>query len=282
MQDECRSAIEHLSVHLEGRASQPTDVEAAIAHIRSCQDCLLSVNQLMRASSIAEEDILNCGPCQDLLPDYYDAVQDGHADQALWRSVALHLQLCPHCEAVYAEITDMFAIADGKHGEEPPIYPTPQLSFLPTKRDKAEQAKQPWWHWNPLGQLVIALSEELLRSLPPPPRLAYATANHRATALMVPLWLLALDKELNSMGVRIMAAQMQNDLERCTLLIDVSIPGRGWPDLANARVTLKRGDEHLATQETDAYGKVVFEAVAITDLPVLVIEIERPAADAEQ
>jgi hypothetical protein len=282
MQDQCRSAIEHLSAHLEGRASQPADVEAAIAHIRSCQDCLRNVEYLMRASSIAEEDILSCGPCQDLLPDYHHAVLDGHTDQARWRPVALHLQLCPHCEAAYAEIADMFAIGDGERGEEPPIYPTPQLPFLRPKPAAAQQTQQPWWHWNQFGRLVIAFSEELLRSLPPPPQLAYATAQHRANALMAPLWLLTLDEELDSMAVRITAAQMQNDLERCTLLIDVNIPGRGWPDLAGARVILKRGDEHLATQETDAYGKAAFEAVAIAELPVLVIEIERPETGAEQ
>jgi hypothetical protein len=233
----------------------------------------------MRASSIAEEDPLSCGPCQDLLPEYHDAVLDGRTGEARWHPVALHLQLCPHCAAAYAEIADMFAIADGVRGEEPPIYPAPQLAFLRPKPAASQPAQQRWWHWNQLGRLVIALSDELLRGLPSPQQPAYAAAQHRANAPMVPLWLLTLDEELNNLAVRITAALMQNDPERCTLLIDVSIPGRGWPDLAGARVILKRSDVQLATQETDAYGKAAFEAVAVAELPALVIEIERPEAD---
>ncbi len=98
---------------------------------------------------------------------------------------------------------------------------------------------------------------------------------------MVPLWLLTLDKELDNLAVRITAVRMQDDPERCTLLIDVGVPGRGWPDLGSAQVILRRGDAQLGTQETDAYGKAAFEAVAIADLAALTIELERPEVGTE-
>ncbi len=168
MQDQCRRAIEHLSMHLQGRESN--NVDAAIAHIQSCQYCLQNVGYLIRASSIAEEDTLSCDPCEELLPEYYDAVLDGHADEARWRPVVLHLQLCPHCAAAYAEIADMFAIGDGERGEEPPMYPTPQVALLRPVPAAPQAIHQRWWGWNNLGWLVVTFSEELLRSLPAPPQ----------------------------------------------------------------------------------------------------------------
>ena len=60
------------------------------------------------------------------------------------------------------------------------------------------------------------------------------------------------------------------------LTVDVNIPSRGgWPELAGSRVTLRRNDIKLATQETDAFGKAVFEGIAIAELPTFVIEVER-------
>lgn len=274
MRDECRRAIEHLSMHLAGSESQPVEVRAAIAHIQSCQECLRNTQALLQALSITEEDTLSCAACQELLPDYHHALSEGQADAARWHPLARHLQVCPHCAIVYAELAAMVAIGDDDQAEAPAAYPTPQLSFLRPKPAITPTGQQAWWHWNQQGRLVITPSAELLRSLPPPPQSAYAAAQHRAGAPMVPLWLLTLDEELHNLAVRITAARRQNDPEHCTLLIDVNMPNRGWPDLAGSQVVLKHNDQLIETKYTDAFGKAVFEAIVIADLFALMIEIE--------
>lgn len=68
------------------------------------------------------------------------------------------------------------------------------------------------------------------------------------------------------------------DPTRCIMAVTVDIPSRGgWPNLADTAVTLKQGEDTLATEWTDEFGKVVFGPLERAVLPDLSLEIA-PAA----
>jgi hypothetical protein len=86
----------------------------------------------------------------------------------------------------------------------------------------------------------------------------------------------SLKGAIEDLAVAIAAEEQRDDPTRCTLFVDVDIPSQGgWPNLAGTEVTLKRGDATLEARRTDAYGKVVFEGIAVEDLAALIFEIAR-------
>ena len=85
----------------------------------------------------------------------------------------------------------------------------------------------------------------------------------------------ALTGQLDDLNVRINVEPSRRDPQRTTVEVEVDIPSRGgWPNLAGNVVTLGRGAEQLLEeQETDAFGRALFEDVSVEDLPLLVFEI---------
>ncbi len=85
-----------------------------------------------------------------------------------------------------------------------------------------------------------------------------------------------LSDELEDLRVRIEAEPQRDDPQRMAVEVEVDIPSRGgWPHLAGTIVTLRRGEAVLDQQETDPFGKALFDDVPAADLPQLVFEISR-------
>jgi hypothetical protein len=274
---ECQKARADIAAFLENIDQKHSQVEAAISHMSACSDCLRSANYLLKAVIVAEEDDLTCEDCQEQLPEYLFAQISGLPADPAWRAIELHLSVCARCAKIAAELAELSAFGDRTSGVEPPAYPKPELSFLRAESMVPQPVQARWWQQDQIGRLLITLSEDLLHILQPPAsQFAFSAFPHKAGASPIPLWQIALDKELDDLAIRVLAVQMPDDLRHCMLAVDVNIPSRGgWPELAGSRVTLRRNDIELAMQETDAFGKTIFEGIAIADLPTLVIEVER-------
>ena len=272
---ECRLAIERLLAYLEEPARHRAALSAAISHMSECPHCGNRIGYLVRALTTDEEDQLTCHECQDFLPDYLQAEMDGRAHQDRWRPVALHLETCPHCSAVYATLSDLAELAYGERGVEPPRYPVPKLPFLRAKKAASPQPLKIPWRLDEVGRLIIEFSAELLRALQVPAyQPAYATIRLKSDQARRVLYQFSLKEAGEDLEVTITAEERRDDPARCTVIVEVNIPSRGgWPNLGGTEVKLKRGEQELETQWTDAFGKAVFEGIDTDDLGHLVFEI---------
>lgn len=265
---DCRMALEQLIRYIENPGQPYAAIEAATGHIKTCPHCQERLGYLVHALRDPAEDTLTCQECEDLLPEYLQAQLEAQADGPRWQPVARHLSTCPHCQAVYQELTKINALAYG--GQDinlPHDYPGPDLLFLNKKND---ELATPLWQWDELGHLIIQFSADLIYSWRP---LAYGTAGLKKAASSN---LGQCSVETNTdMQVVIMAEEQRYDPTSCVLTMQVNIPSRGgFPNLGGTTVILKRGQETLASQLTDAYGEAVFEKISLRDLPHLMFEIE--------
>ena len=129
---ENHTALTRLSAYIADPRIEGADLDVALIHVRDCLDCRQRIGYLVRALNTAA-DKLNCPACQQRLPEYVSAAAAEQSSRK-WRTVALHLALCPSCAAAYADLADMLELAHGRRGVEPPIYPRPDVSFLKPKR----------------------------------------------------------------------------------------------------------------------------------------------------
>jgi hypothetical protein len=271
----CHAAVEQLLAHVGHPEGRRGELDSAISHMQDCPDCERRIGHLFRALNSDEEDGLTCGECEDLLPDYLQAERQGVADAARWHQVAYHLQTCPHCAALYTELSDLIAFGYRERGVEPPTYPDPDLSFLRREESRPSQPPEIPWRWDDLGRLIIEFSTELVRAFQPPAyQPAYARTGLKSDRSSRVLCRIALKETVDDLGVIITAEETKDDPAYCIITVEVDIPSRGgWPHLADTEVTIKRGELKLESQMTDAFGKVVFQGIAADDLGGLVIEI---------
>jgi hypothetical protein len=265
---ECRVATERFMAYLEHPDLHRAEADAAMEHIRACLYCERRLGYFIRALAMAEEDELTCQACQDALPDFVQAGQEGQAGEAHWRRVARHLETCPHCSAEYVLLMDGIELAFGEQGVEPPRFPRPDLSFLRAERQTARRA----WRMDELGRLIIEFSAGLLRALQPPaaqPAFAVVKSDRSSKVLCQ----FSLKEQVKDLDVTITAEELRDDPHHCTVIVEAEVPSRGgWPNLGGTQVILKRG-EREEIRRTDAFGAAVFEGVATDDLAQLVVEI---------
>jgi len=275
----CRLIVERLSAYLDDPSDRAT-LDASVNHMMECPLCESRIGYLIRALATDEVDRLTCQECQELLPEYLQAEIDGRAHKAKWHVVAFHLETCPHCSEAYAALVDLMGLAYGERGTEPPHYPTPDLPFLKVEQSAPSQPLMVDWQLDRLGSLIIRFSAELVRALQSPAyRPAYAAAGLKSARSRRILCQLSLKEAVEDLEVTVTFEEERDTPASCTVIVEVDIPSRGgWPNLAGTRVTLKRGEEELETQWTDAFGKAVFAGIAGDDLPHLVFEIT-PAQD---
>ncbi len=258
-------AIDRLLAFMQTPTLPRDEVDEAIAHIRASPAVLRRVGHLVRALLIADEDQVTCEECQDELPEYLQAEAEGHATMPRWRPVELHLDLCPHCTEIYAELHLLAALAEGGQGIDPPDYPVLSLAFL-----QPPQPPKKSWHLDDLGRLIIVFSADLLRSMQPPPLLV---GTKSASGSDTPREYV-FTNEVDDLNVTVTIEPLKDDRTHCMITVDVDVPSRGgWPNLADIEVMLKHDETELDTCYTDAFGKAVFEDIATADLEHVVIEI---------
>jgi hypothetical protein len=178
-----------------------------------------------------------------------------------------HLDKCPHCQAEFGRLVEFLAAA------ALPANPSPAAEEVAWTQEQGFK-----WRLGKVGQVIIHFLSETLpqnfSSLWQPIQPAYAMAKRGAEPAARVLGHLSLKEAGQDLEVTITAEPTRDDSTSCTLIVEVNIPSRGgWPHLANTEVILKQNETTLATRVTDAFGKAIFEEIALAELPLLAFEM---------
>ena len=219
-----------------------------------------------------------CRPYGDhLLLDYITAELNGHAAAALFPDVCAHLQQSPECWQEYVEIKQLLLLERTGQFVEPAAAGVFDFSFL-TAAVAQEKESKPLsaasaWRLDAVGHLIVEFSAELLRMLqqfPSQPAYAFERAEEGAQIR----YQLTLQEGLDDLQVTVTVRDTPAKPDQYMLVVETDIPSRGgWPHLGDTEVTLKGGNETLAQQYTDAFGRAAFSSVPAGDLAHLIIEI---------
>lgn len=153
----------------------------------------------------------------------------------------------------------------------------PELSSRPGEESR---------HWLPAagleyikeaGTVVIrlmesAVSQAVANLQPPLPRLALGGARRgRSSATLLE----ASSKEaLDDFETLIFIETDWQDPDHCSITVQVDIPSLGgWPHLGDTAVSLKKDETLLSTKTTNAFGRVIFQGIATSELTRLSFEI---------
>lgn len=160
---------------------------------------------------------------------------------------------------------------------QPPRPPRFDFSYLPAPTPVAAPTTallpEPSWYWAPLGYLVVDLANAVARLLQPPQRQS-AYSFVRAGQGGQNEVHFTLENQLDDLNVRLTIARESATGDQCQVIVEAEIPSRGgWPNLADTIVNLKQADTVVQSRLTDDFGKVVFSAVALTQLAGLQVEV---------
>lgn len=212
----------------------------------------------------------DCAPCQEQLAAYVDAELAGQPASARFPAVAAHIDRCAACQQAHHELQALLRLDRSGELAAPPVLPSFDFSYLPPlpARPAAPPAARPWL-LDELGRLVIRWTADLLASLQGPAIQPTLLKSGASAGLRY-----ELTDAVDDLAVRIEAEPQRSNPQRWTVEVEVDIPSRGgWPHLAGNVVTLRRGAELIDKQETDSFGKALFDGVPAADLPQLVFEI---------
>lgn len=207
-----------------------------------------------------------CAACLDTLEAYVDGQLAGQPAAALFPRVAAHLDACVDCSIAYAMLYDLRL--QGANLPEPPAIPAPDLGFLPGARPSLAQAARAALSAQG-GRLRLAFSHVLLElAAPASPALAMRGG--------APAPVFEITIEAPAPGVeqlQVIGYAQPDGL--VSVRVRLRLPGRDWPDLAGAEVSLAL--EHSRRQAlTDAWGEAVFENVAQAEVAGMRLEVAPP------
>ena len=262
--EECNSTLEKMLDYLDDPAGHPEAADQALAHLTTCSHCQEQVRFLKAALAVEGEDTLTCGDCQAELPAL---VQAQVMEESYLREVVMerHLALCPHCTTQYAELLSLTEMAYAGEFKGPSRYPTPDLAFLPERSFST--------HVDAVGRLVVDFYEGLLQALnPPAAQPALVTVRDRDTRV-TEIGSLSVEDEDSALRVNITVYAEPDNPDRCRIVAEVQIAGRGWPDLAGTQVVMHTTGEEPQHKETDPFGKAYFEDVPLKSLEQASFEI---------
>lgn len=216
---------------------------------------------------------VDCRACQDQLSAYVDAELAGDDAAAAFPTVQTHLAGCATCQLARDELKTLLAQEQSGELAPPPLAATFDFSYLTTAPvappAKSQPAGQPW-RLDALGRLVIQFTADLLRGMQGPTlQPSYLKGDAPPPLSYV------LTGAVDDLDVRINAEPARNDPGRYDVEVEVEIPSRGgWPNLAGSVVALVVENEEVDRQETDAFGKTLFEDLPADALPGLAVVIE--------
>lgn len=129
---DCHEAIEAFEGFLNALEARRSGIAGALDHLSGCPACREQAGRLVRLleAAAADEDVLTCEACQEVLPGFLAAESLGECSGPECDRVRRHLEACPHCAAAHMSLAGLLSLAHGDSGVEPPRYPGPDLSFL--------------------------------------------------------------------------------------------------------------------------------------------------------
>ena len=215
---------------------------------------------------------------EDLLV-YIETERAGRAAAQLHPQVQSALASSAACRQAYEALKAFLQWEASAVLETPPRPLQLDLSYLPVATpapvvvQPATVLAQLSWYWAQLGYLVVELSSEILgplQSLQPQPTYSFA----RAAQGEANAYHFTLENQLADLNFRLTIEREQPAGDQCQVIVEAEIPSRGgWPNLADTIVNLKQADTVVQSRLTDAFGRAVFPAVALSQLPALQVEV---------
>ena len=214
----------------------------------------------------------DCAPCQDQLTAYIDAQLAGADAAAAFPDVSAHLAGCATCSRVHDELAALLALEQSDQLAAPPVPAAFDFSYLPTPAVQQDPTARPAvrpWRVDAVGRLIVQFSAELLRSLQGPALQPSYLKSDMPRALT---W--EIEGEVDDLTVRVNAEASRRDPQAVDVEVEVEVPSRGgWPNLAGSIVALSVEENEFGQEETDAFGKALFEGVPADVLPGLMITV---------
>ncbi|MCE7990077.1 MAG: hypothetical protein DYG89_53715 [Caldilinea sp. CFX5] len=215
-------------------------------------------------------------PDREALLVYIEAELAGHNAAQVHPEVALALADSALWRQEYVALKKFLAWEAQGPLAQPPRPPCFDFSYLPASAPVVEPttALPPLsWYWAQLGYLVVELSDAVQRLLQPPQRQP-AHSFVRAGQGEQNEVHFTLENQLADLNLRLTIAREPATGDQCQVIVEAEIPSRGgWPNLADTIVNLKEADTVVQSCLTDAFGKAVFPAVALSQLPALQVEV---------
>jgi hypothetical protein len=199
---------------------------------------------------------------RELLPACATATALGGIPQAIAPELLAHLAICAVCRAELDELSLLTIEAYGGQVAAAPVYPQPDLAFLPAP---AVNSREHPWLLDQLGRLVVKFSEALIEALAPR-SLAGATRGQ---------FLYRYVQEPGSVRdlevtIEVFAEDAARGLGRVRVSVDV--PSHGPLDQSGSQVVV-RADEAAWQGETDETGCVDIAPIPLAAMPRLRVEI---------
>jgi hypothetical protein len=184
--------------------------------------------------------------------------------------LTVHLDRCPDCQVELNRLIEFLA-------QESPV----AVSVSAEEAANWAQANGfEWRHLKKTGQVFIRLMAERLDAAltnlqqglqPPGSQVALGGLRGKSDQRLLEL---ALREGPEDFEAVITVDTNWRDPRHCTVMVEVNIPSRGgWPYLHGTEVALKQAEVDIARQTTNAFGRTVFEGIAIADLMKFSFEI---------
>ncbi|MEZ4707633.1 MAG: hypothetical protein R3A44_10525 [Caldilineaceae bacterium] len=255
----------------ERSSAQASDQEADIAGVNTVE--------------AAESEL--CHTDANELAAYVDAELNGQPVATEFPQLHAALDTCETCRTAYLELKHLLQLEQAGELREPSRPGKFDFSYLKsavstngkpsaalfhlTMPILAERTVDDvTWRLTELRRMVVTFSEEFVAALQPK-SLQYATLKSAGDELF------RVDSAdmADDLNVTVSARAKRRDADQYVVSVDAQIPSRGgWPNLAGTNVTLLVDGQAVATRQTDAFGKAVFDAVARNDLGRMEIAVE--------
>lgn len=252
------SQIRAILAELFDTATEPGTSDAIIEHTAD-------TNEGITGSSIDAS--------YDLLYAYIDAELDGEDVSQKFPELYEKIQAPGIVQDEYDALSKLLFAERNEQLEEPPFPALFDFSYLPEKNDVAPARG---WQVAELGKILVHFSEELLAAFQPPMQLAGVKSGDDEGGEL--RFRYVLQREVNNVDndvdIEILARTSRLDPGSCNISVSIDVRSRnGWPNLSGSEVLMRRSDDSIDTQTTDAFGKVLFRNISERELPQLTFEI---------
>lgn len=216
-------------------------------------------------------------PDVEALLVYIEAELAGRDAACAYPQTALALSRSAVWQQEYASLKPFLVWEAQGPLAQPPRPPRFDFSYLPAPAPVSTSTPPLLpdlsWYWAQLGYLVVDLSDAVMRALQPAqPQPAQSFT--RAAQGAKNVYHFTLENQLADLNFRLTIEREQPVGDQCQVIVDAEIPSRGgWPNLADTIVNLKESDTVVQSRLTDAFGRAVFPAVAVSQLPTLQVEV---------
>lgn len=181
---DCRDARE---LYIGSVGAPAGAVAEARAHLAACPACRERLDAFSAAALSGDDDEISCAECLGRVSrsGSDEPVDAGHLDLL----AARHLDVCPLCAAVVAELSPTLAALEADTLPEPPRYPRVDTAFLPRPSPASSPTHMPQSAGRPFGRLprwvvaalmatvaLVGLWRAFVPAASPPQQAAGATA----------------------------------------------------------------------------------------------------------